>query len=266
MRIIDTHAHLYASQFDKDRKEMLQRAFDAGVEKVYLPNIDSTSIKAMLDLEAAYPNQCFAMMGLHPCSVKENFRSELALVEEWLKKRSFCAIGEIGIDLYWDKTFFEEQKEAFITQVNWAKELELPIVIHSRESTDVIIDLLRPHKDDRLRGIFHCFGGSVEQAEAIIELGFLLGIGGVLTFKKSGLAQTLENIDLEHLVLETDAPYLAPTPFRGKRNESAYTRLVAEKLAGVKEVSLERVGEVTSENAERLFGSFLPSAQKNFEL
>lgn len=264
MRIIDTHAHLYATQFDKDRDEMLKRAFAIGVEKVYLPNIDSTSIQAMLDLEKAYPAQCFAMMGLHPCSVKENYQEELALVEEWLNKRAFCAVGEIGIDLYWDKTFFEEQKDAFLMQVQWAKEKGLPIVIHSRDSTDVIIELLKPLVDERLRGIFHCFGGSVEQAETIIEMGFLLGIGGVLTFKKSGLAQTLQQIELKHLVLETDAPYLSPVPFRGKRNESAYTKYIVEKLAEVKGLEPERVGQITSENAERLFGSFIPSGTEKF--
>lgn len=257
MRIIDTHAHLYASQFDEDRDAMLQRALEVGVEKIYLPNIDSSSISGMLSLEQAYPDRCFAMMGLHPCSVKENYQAELAIVENWLNKRPFCAVGEIGIDLYWDKTFFEQQKEAFLLQVNWAKERNLPIVIHSRESADIIIDLLQPLKDDRLKGIFHCFGGNLEQAKAIIDLGFLLGIGGVLTFKKSGLAQTLEQVDLEHLVLETDAPYLAPTPYRGKRNESAYTRLVAEKLAEVKGITLEEVGSVTSENAEQLFEAAL---------
>lgn len=253
MRLIDTHAHLYASQFDEDRDAMIQRAFDAGIEKIYLPNIDNTSIKAMLDLEKAYPDQCIAMMGLHPCSVQENYKAELSIVEKWLEKRAFSAIGEIGIDLYWDTSFFEQQKEAFILQVNWAKELNLPIVIHSRESLDIIIDLLQPLQDGRLSGIFHCFGGNPEQAAAIIDMGFLMGIGGVLTFKKSGLAQTLEKVDLRHLVLETDAPYLAPTPHRGKRNESAYSRIVAEKLAEVKGTTLEVVGEITSENAALLF-------------
>ena len=193
------------------------------------------------------------MMGLHPCSVKENYEEELEIVEGWLKKRSFCAIGEIGIDLYWDKTFFEQQKKAFLKQVQWAKELEIPIVIHSRESIDIIIDLLKPEKDERLRGIFHCFTGDIRQAQEIIDLGFLMGIGGVLTFKKSGLDKTLANVDLAHLVLETDAPYLAPTPFRGKRNESAYVSLVAEKLAAVKDVSLEEIAAITTKNAEELF-------------
>jgi TatD DNase family protein len=253
MKLIDTHTHLYAKQFDDDRAEMMQRAFANKVEAFYLPNIDSSSIEGMLELEQTYPGQCFAMMGLHPCSVKENYKEELATVKEWLDKRPFVAIGEIGIDLYWDKTFFEQQKEAFLTQVEWAKELDIPIVIHSRESTSIIIELLREVKDDRLRGIFHCFGGSVEEAEAIIDLGFLLGIGGVLTFKKSGLANTLASVDLKHIVLETDSPYLAPVPYRGKRNESSYVLHVAEKLATVKQMGLDEVAQITTENANALF-------------
>ena len=253
MRLIDTHTHLYAEQFDGDREQMLKRAFGSGVEQFYLPNIDSTSIDSMLALEAAYPEHCFAMMGLHPCSVKENYKEELAIVKNWLEKRPFCAVGEIGIDLYWDKSTFEIQKEAFLTQIDWAIELDLPIVIHSRESTDIIIEILQSVKQEKLRGIFHCFGGSVEQAEAIIDLGFLLGIGGVLTFKKAGLDKTMAEIDLMHVVLETDSPYLAPTPYRGKRNESAYVRLVAEQLAKVKERSLDEVAEITTTNALKLF-------------
>lgn len=253
MKFIDTHTHLYAKQFDEDRDEMMQRAFANKVEAFYLPNIDSSSIEGMLELEQTYPSQCFAMMGLHPCSVKENYKEELAIVKEWLDKRPFVAIGEIGIDLYWDKTFFEQQKEAFLTQVEWAKELDIPIVIHSRESTSIIIELLREVKDDRIKGIFHCFGGSEEEAEAIIDLGFLLGIGGVLTFKKSGLANTLASVDLKHIVLETDSPYLAPVPYRGKRNESSYIIHVAEKLATMKQIGLDEVARITTENAITLF-------------
>ncbi|MBK9489597.1 MAG: TatD family hydrolase [Haliscomenobacter sp.] len=253
MRIIDTHAHLYAEEFNEDRREMIQRALDAGVSQMYLPNIDSTSIEGMLALETEYPGQCLAMMGLHPCYVKDNYLEELATVKSWLEKRSFPAIGEIGIDLYWDKTHVREQEEAFLTQVEWAKEYDLPIVIHSRESMDLILDLLQPIRHERLRGIFHCFSGSVQQAEAAIAMGFLLGIGGVLTFKKSGLDAVLAHIDLQHLVLETDAPYLAPTPFRGKRNESAYLTKVCEKLAEVKGVPMDEVAEITSTNAVNLF-------------
>ena len=253
MQLIDTHAHLYAEEFNEDRPEMIQRALEAGLTHLYLPNIDSTSIEGMLKLEAEYPGQCLPMMGLHPCYVKDNFQEELALVKSWLEKRSFPAIGEIGIDLYWDKTHIREQEEAFLTQVEWAKQYDLPIVIHSRDSMDLILELLRPVRHERLRGIFHCFSGSVQQAEAAIEMGFLLGIGGVLTFKKSGVDAVLDQIELKHLVLETDAPYLAPTPFRGKRNESAYIVKVAEKLAEIYGVSTEEVAQITTTNALKLF-------------
>ncbi|MCI5082388.1 MAG: TatD family hydrolase [Saprospiraceae bacterium] len=253
MILIDTHTHLYAKQFDEDRAEMMQRAFDEQVDYFYLPNIDSSSIEGMLQLEQAYPEKCFAMMGLHPCSVKDNYKEELRIVKEWLDKRPFVAIGEIGIDLYWDKTYFEQQKEAFLTQIEWAKALDIPIVIHSREATSIIIELLREVKDDRLRGIFHCFTGSVEEAEAIIDLGFLLGIGGVLTFKNAGLDKTMAQVDLSHVVLETDAPYLAPVPYRGKRNESSYVRKVAEKLAQIHAKPVEEIARITSENAQALF-------------
>lgn len=253
MKLIDTHTHLYLDQFDEDRAEMIQRALDAEVEKMYLPNVDSRTIDSMLQLENDYPEHCVAMMGLHPCSIKKNYKEELAIVEEWLGKRAFAAVGEIGIDLYWDKTFVEEQKEAFLIQCEWAKKLGIPIVIHTREATPLAIDLVREVKDEQLRGIFHCFGGTLEEAEAIIDLGFYLGIGGVLTFPKSGLDNVIENVDLQHIVLETDSPYLAPKPYRGKRNESAYVRVVAEKLAEVKNEPLEEVARVTSDNAEKIF-------------
>lgn len=251
--LIDTHTHLYVPQFDKDRTEVIERAIADGVERFYLPNIDSESIESMLDLEKKYPERCFSMMGLHPCSVKENYEEELAIVKKWLEQRPFVAVGEIGLDLYWDKSFFEQQKSAFRTQINWAKELNIPIVIHSRDSTAEVIEILKIEKDERLRGIFHCFGGSETEAKTIIDLGFLLGIGGVLTFKKSGLDKTLEHIDLQHIVLETDSPYLAPTPYRGKRNESSYVRLVAEKLASIKQVSFKEVADITTKNAQIVF-------------
>lgn len=254
MKLVDTHTHLYVDRFQEDIKEVLERSQENQVEAFFLPNIDQDSISDMLALEAAYPDRCFAMMGLHPCSVKENYKEELAIVKDWLFKRSFCAVGEIGIDLYWDKTFVKQQEEAFLQQIEWAKELDLPIVIHSRESTDIIIKLLQTVKEERLRGIFHCFGGTVAQAEQIIGLGFHLGIGGVLTFKKSGLDKTMEAVDLNWVVLETDSPYLAPVPYRGKRNESAYIRLIAEKLALVKGVSLAEVAEITTRNAAKIFG------------
>lgn len=252
--LTDTHAHLYAKQFNEDREAMLQRANKQGITRFYLPNIDKKSIAGMLELEAAHPEQCFAMMGIHPCSIKANYEEELAAAEEWLGKRSFCAVGEIGIDLYWDKTFLEEQKKAFITQLNWAKELRVPIVIHARESLDILIDLVRQEKDERLQGIFHCFGGTLEQAQAIMDLEFYMGLGGVLTYKKANLGAVVKDIPLEHLVLETDAPYLSPVPHRGKRNESAYINIVAKRLAEVKETSLEEIAETTTNNALSIFG------------
>ena len=253
MKLIDTHAHLYASQFDEDRDAVVQTAIANGVAKMYLPNVDSDSIAGMLALEAAYPGHCFAMMGLHPCSVNGDYMKELAIVEQWLANRAFCAIGEIGIDLYWDKTYVEEQKLAFLMQVEWAKALRLPIVIHSRESIDMIIALLKEVKDERLGGIFHCFTGDFNQAMEIIDLGFYIGIGGVLTFPKAGLDAVVQQIDLQHLVLETDAPYLSPVPHRGKRNESAYLAIIAEKLAAIKALPVAEVAQVTSDNAEKIF-------------
>ena len=251
--LIDTHTHLYIDKFNEDREEAIARAVANGIERFYLPGIDSDCIDAMLALEAAYPKRCFAMMGLHPCSVKDNYEEELAIVKEWLDKRPFCAVGEIGIDLHWDVTYFEQQKDAFRRQIQWAKDLGLAIIIHSRKSTWEVIEILREQQDDKLRGIFHCFGGSVEEANAITELGFYLGIGGVLTFKKAKLDETLKSVDLKHLVLETDSPYLAPTPYRGKRNESAYIKLIAEKLAEVKGISLDEVAEITTHNAQQIF-------------
>ena len=253
MRLIDTHTHIYLDQFDDDREEMIQRALDSGVEQFFLPNIDSTSITRMLETEGSHPGRCFAMMGLHPCSVKENFEEELAIVRDWLDDRPFCAIGEIGIDLYWDKTFLEQQKEAFLLQTEWAKELGIPIVIHSREATDILIELVEQVKDERLHGVFHCFSGTEGQARRIIELGFFLGIGGVVTFKNAGLDKVMEKISLDHVVLETDSPYLAPAPFRGKRNESAYIKLIANKISQVKQISKEEVARITTQNAIDLF-------------
>ncbi|WP_299460419.1 TatD family hydrolase [uncultured Microscilla sp.] len=250
---IDTHAHIYAQQFEKDQEDTLQRAFEQGVNKIYLPNIDHTSIDGMLEVEAKYPDNCFAMMGLHPCSVKQDFEKELYLVEDWLNKRFFAAVGEIGTDLYWDKNFYEQQAEAFEIQVGWAKKHQRPIVIHCRESFQETIDLLKPLMDDKLTGVFHCFTGSVADAQQVIELGFYLGIGGVATFKNGGLDKVLPEVSLEHLVLETDCPYLAPVPHRGKRNESAYVPLIAQKLAEIKGITVEEVAQNTTKNAEKLF-------------
>jgi len=253
MQLIDTHTHLYLDRFDDDREQVIGRAMERGVERFYLPNIDSGSIDAMLQMEVNFPDQCFAMMGLHPCSVQANFREELATVERYLTERPFAAIGEIGIDLYWDDTFYKEQREAFSRQITWAKDLNLPIVIHSRNSTEIVIDMLREHKDKRLRGIFHCFSGTREEGQAIIEQGFLLGIGGIVTFKNGGLDKVVQELPIEHMVLETDSPYLAPVPNRGKRNESAFVRDVAKRIAEVKEISLEEVARITSANALEVF-------------
>ena len=253
MQLVDTHTHLYANQFDDDRDDMIQRAIGEGIVQMYLPNIDSSSIDGMLEVEKEYPENCFPMMGLHPCSVNENYKEELAIVESWLEKRPFVAVGEIGIDLYWGKTYFEQQKDAFRIQINWAKKLNIPIVIHARNALDIIIDIVKQEKDERLRGIFHCFTGEKAQALQVIDLGFHMGLGGVLTFKKSGLDKVMEDIPLEHIVLETDAPYLSPTPKRGKRNESSYMLYVAQKLADIKGLSLDEVARITTENANQIF-------------
>ena len=226
---------------------------ESGVDRFFLPNIDHASIEGMLQMEEDYPGQCFAMMGIHPCSIKEDYKEELAVVEKWLGERPFCAIGEIGIDLYWDKSHFREQQEAFRQQIQWAKALDIPIVIHSRDATAEVLEILEEQKDERLRGIFHCFTGTLEEANRIIDLDFYLGIGGVVTFKNGGLDKVIKEIDLKHLVLETDAPYLAPAPKRGKRNESAYVRLVAEKIAAVQQVPFKEVARQTTANAEALF-------------
>ena len=251
---VDTHTHLYSEEFNTDIDTALQKAIDAGVEKFFLPNIDSSSAAGMHTLCEKYPQRCFAMMGLHPCSVKENYKEELAIAYKYLQSKKYIAVGEIGIDLYWDKTFYTQQVEAFEMQINWALEFNLPIVIHCRNSFDEIYEVLCSLKK-LPKGIFHCFSGNAEQAQKIIDnTGFKLGIGGVITFKNSGLDKAIENIDLKHLVLETDAPYLAPVPYRGKRNESAYIPLIAAKLAEVKKCSLLEVANVTTANAQEIFG------------
>jgi TatD DNase family protein len=250
---VDTHAHIYHEDFLPDRTDMLQRCLDQKVRKIFMPNVDHTSIDAMLDLESRAAGQCIAMMGLHPCSVKKGFEKELYLVEEWLSKRKFSAVGEIGTDLYWDKTLFDYQKEAFTIQVNWAKKYGLPVVIHCRESIDQTIELVQQLQDGNLRGVFHCFSGNAEQANQITKLGFYLGIGGVATFKNGGLDKVIPDVDLKHLVLETDSPYLAPVPHRGKRNEPSYIPLVATKIAEFRKVSIDEVERVTTQNALTLF-------------
>jgi len=255
MTLTDTHTHLYAEQLREDLDEVIERAERAGVKRFFLPNIDSSSIDAMLQLEQRDPQRFFPMMGLHPCSVKENFETELKLVETWLAKRKFVAVGEIGIDLYWDKSTLPQQQEAFRRQANWAKHYQIPIIIHARESFDEIFELMEEVNDDQLTGIFHCFTGTLEQAQTIIGYGgFKLGIGGVVTFKKAALDLVLKEIDVQHIVLETDSPYLAPTPYRGKRNESAYVLEVAQKVADIYEMPLEELARITTQNSKEIFG------------
>ncbi|EIA1587484.1 TatD family hydrolase [Vibrio parahaemolyticus] len=251
--MIDTHAHIYASEFDNDRDEVVKRALEQGIDRILLPNIDLESIEPMLKTEAAYPEVCRSMMGLHPCYVDGNVEQTLDIIRGWFEKHSFIAVGEIGIDLYWDKTFRAEQEMAFVTQLNWAKEMDLPVVIHTRDSIQETLTLLRQEQDGRLRGVFHCFGGSVEEAQAINELGFHLGLGGVSTFKNGGMDKVIPHLDMDWVILETDCPYLAPVPHRGKRNEPAYTSLVAARVAELLELPVEEVDRITSNNAEKLF-------------
>ena len=252
--ITDTHTHLYSEQFDEDRDLMMQRAFEAGVSRFFIPAIDSSNNQRMFDLEAQYPEHIFLMMGLHPTSVQENYKQELRRVRERIDQRDFYAIGEIGIDLYWDQSFLNEQQEAFQTQIQWAKEKGWPIVIHCREAFDEIFEVLELEKGDDLRGIFHCFTGDLEQAKRAISYNMKLGIGGVVTFKNGKIDQFLDQIPLEHVVLETDSPYLAPTPYRGKRNESSYITLVLDKLAELYGKSYEEIAEITTKNSKEVFG------------
>ncbi|MDE5449601.1 TatD family hydrolase [Elizabethkingia meningoseptica] len=252
--MIDTHTHLYSEQFDEDRDEAISRAKEAGVERFYLPAIDSETHEQMLQLEAQYPGEIFAMMGLHPCSVQpETWEKELALVKEYIDKRPFCAIGEIGIDLYWDKSTLDIQVKAFEQQIDWAIEKDLPIVIHTRESFNETFEVLERKKHPKLRGIFHCFSGNLEQAQHAIDLGFILGIGGVVTFKNGKIDQFLDEIPLDKIVLETDSPYLAPVPHRGKRNESAYTSLVLGKLVDIYKKDYKEIEAITNKNALNMF-------------
>ena len=253
MELIDTHTHLYLQDFKSDIKAIMDRATAQGVSNFFLPAIDSSEMKNLLALEKDYPGTCHAMMGLHPCSVKGNFKEELIIVEEALSKRKFAAIGEIGLDLHWDRTYLAQQYESFHTQINLALKYDVPIVIHSRDATDEAIAVVEEYRGKKLKGIFHCFGGSLEQATRIIHSGFTLGIGGVVTYKRSGLDEVLKDVDLQYLVLETDAPYLAPVPFRGKRNESSYLQYIVAKIAEIKIVSVEEVARVTTANARRIF-------------
>jgi len=258
MKFIDTHTHLFLKQFSGDIDSVIENAIASGVSKMFLPNISSSTTKAMMELCRKYPENCFPMMGLHPCDVKkEILEKELLHVEGMLEKEKFIAVGEIGLDLYWNKTTLDIQKAAFETQIKLAKKHQLPIVIHVRESFNEAIEIVEKLNDENLSGVFHCFTGDVRDAKRITDLGnFYLGIGGVLTFKNAGVDKTIKEIDLKHLILETDSPYLTPTPFRGKRNESKYILNIAEKLAEVKGVSLEEIAEITNQNANNLFKIF----------
>jgi len=252
--ITDTHTHLYSSQFKEDQAAMIQRAKDAGVSRFFIPAIDSSYTESMMKLEKNFPKDVFLMMGLHPTSVEENYLEELAHVKEWIDKKKFFAIGEIGIDLYWDSNFLAQQQEAFRTQIKWAKEKNLPIVIHCRDAFDEIFEILELEKGANLRGIFHCFTGTKEQAEKAINYNMKLGIGGVATFKNGKIDRFLNEINLKHIVLETDAPYLAPTPFRGKRNESAYITNIIDKLVEIYKVPFEEIVATTTQNSKAVFG------------
>ncbi len=255
MTFTDTHAHVYASQFDEDREQAIKTSLDQGISRIFLPNIDRDSVRGMMDLVDQYPSNCFPMIGLHPCSVKENWQEELHYYESLLNDHTFYAIGEIGIDLYWNKTLLNEQQEAFIYQIKLAKKHKLPIVIHARDSFDEIFEIIDQYNDDALTGIFHCFTGTLNQANKIIDYkGFKMGVGGVLTFKNSGLDKVVKDIDIKHLVLETDAPYLAPHPYRGKRNEPSYLKVIAHKLAEVKNISINEIAEITTDNSKSIFG------------
>ncbi|MES2330042.1 MAG: TatD family hydrolase [Bacteroidota bacterium] len=257
MTIIDTHCHLYLEEFRDDIEQVIERARKCGVDQFYLPAINSEETANMLFLEAKYPGVCIPMMGLHPCYVKENYKDELAAVEDWLSKRAFVAIGEIGLDFYWDKTFVKEQYESFNHQMQLALDRNLPIVIHTRNAMKETLETVKPFADKGLRGIFHCFSGNAVEAQQVVDMGFYLGIGGVITYKNGGLPEALANIGLEYMVLETDSPYLSPVPFRGKRNESSYLQHIITKLAEVKSTTEEGVAALTTANAQKIFGGEL---------
>lgn len=256
MIITDTHIHLYSKEFDADRHELVKHAMDKGVQRFFLPNIDFDSVEPMFALTRKYPQHCFAMLGLHPCYITADCTNQLAQMEKLIDahRKEIYAIGEIGLDFYWDTTYVKQQEEAFIKQINWASELNLPIAIHSRNATDEIITILQQHRSLNLRGVFHCYSGQPFQAQQIIDMGFYLGIGGVVTFKKAGLDVDMQTIDLKHVILETDGPYLAPTPYRGKRNEPSYIVMVAQRIAEIKNITVQEVAAITTENSRQLFG------------
>ncbi len=254
MILTDTHTHQYYEKDSVKREEQMQRCFANGVERLFLPNVDEASIAMIDEMVKSYPDHCFAMAGLHPCDVKDDYQTVLATIYDSIAPRKIYAIGEIGIDLYWDKTTLAIQQDAFKTQIEWAKKLDLPFVIHCREAFEEVFEVLEETHHEKMRGIFHCFTGDVQQAHRAIKLGFYLGIGGVVTYKKAGLDEVLKQIDLAHVVLETDSPYLAPVPFRGKPNESSYLIHVAQKVADIYEIGLHEVAEITTENSKQIFG------------
>jgi len=254
MKLVDTHAHIYINDFRDDLNEVIIRAKEKGVSTILMPAIDASTHPAMFKTEEAFPELCISMMGLHPCSVKDDYQTELSVVQGHLSERKFVAIGEIGLDFYWDISFMSQQYDAFQRQIEWALHYNLPIVIHSRNSTDECLKVVQNNQDGRLKGVFHCFSGTTDQALKIIEAGFYLGIGGVVTYKNSGLDKVMEQINLNSVLLETDAPYLAPVPFRGKRNECSYIINVTEKLAEIKKTTVEEIANITTGNAEKLFG------------
>ena len=254
MILTDTHTHLYSEAFDEDRDEMISRAKAAGVQRFFVPAIDSEYTDRMLQLKVNYPSEVFLMCGLHPTHVKENYKDELKHVSQMLEQHEYVAIGEIGVDLYWDKSFKKEQLEAFHTQIKWSLDRDLPIAIHCRDAFDEVFEVLEDYRNTSLKGIFHCFTGTIDHAKQAVDLNLHLGIGGVATFKNGKIDQFLNKIDLHHIVLETDAPYLAPVPYRGKRNESAYTKLVADKLSLIYNVSVEEIARITTDNSKRIFG------------
>jgi TatD DNase family protein len=252
MNLIDTHAHIYYDDLYSNIESVLQQCDEAGVKKIYMPNVDSSSLETMLDLERRFPDKCFAMIGIHPCSIKEDYKKELDLVESWLSKRKFVAVGEIGIDYYWSRNYDQQQEEAFNFQLDLALKYDLPVSIHSRDSLDAVVRILEGRQQP-VKGILHCFTGNIQQAQRLIEMGLFLGIGGVVTFKNSGLDKVVEQLSVEHLVLETDSPYLAPVPYRGKPNSPVYLKLVAEKISEIKKIQLEEVGRITTFNAQKIF-------------
>jgi TatD DNase family protein len=254
MMLVDTHSHIYLPELADDLATILERAEKEGVSRILMPAIDAETHEAVLATEKAHPGTCYAMMGLHPCSVKANYADELKIARDYFEKKSFKAVGEIGLDFYWDLTFKEQQYAAFHEQIGWALQYDIPVVIHSRNSLDECINVVTEHQKGKLRGVFHCFSGTIEQAKKIIGLGFYMGIGGVVTFKNSGLDKVMNELDLENIVLETDTPYLAPAPFRGKRNEPSYLKYVVEKMVEIKKMSKEEIAKKTTANAERLFG------------